>query len=351
MCRGLTWAWNSNTDVIVFTNDKAKPFLDWLERMEPYYEEEIVVFSMFISIVIITRNRPQMMRDCLAHLKQQTRLPDEIIVVDSSTGEETQAVLDEYPESVRLRIPDGRNNMPQARNLGIAHACGEIVAFLDDDSMARPDWLRCLLEPYADPAVGGVGGRVIDALEQARVRPDDPRIGVLQHDCRMTTNFILDPGRPVEVDHVRGCNMSFRRVALEGSGGFDLRYIGSNVGEDADLCLRIKKMGWKLVFQPVAIVDHLAAPREGMNRDRHLIEPWPVLWSAHNYAYLVFKNFGFTYWTARRILGGRPRFFVKLLLREPSCARARAVLLEMIGGWWGLADSVVQRFRSVRLGK
>jgi glycosyltransferase involved in cell wall biosynthesis len=132
------------------------------------------------SVIIITRNRPQMVRDCLEHLRRQTVAPDEVIVVDSSTGEDTQAVLDGYPEVVRLRIPDGRNNMPQARNLGIAHAHGEIIAFLDDDSMAQPDWLRCLLEPYADPTVGGVGGRVIDALEQSRATPDNPRIGVLQ---------------------------------------------------------------------------------------------------------------------------------------------------------------------------
>lgn len=306
---------------------------------------------MKVSVIIITRNRPQMVRGCLEHLARQTRLPDETIVVDSSTGEQTQAVLDDYPEVVRLRIPDGRNNMPQARNLGIGQACGEVVAFLDDDSMARPGWLRCLLEPYADPAVGGVGGRVIDALEQARVRPDDPRIGILQRDCKMTTNFVLDPGRPVEVDHVRGCNMSFRRAALEKIGGFDPRYIGSNVAEETDVCLGIKGAGWKLVFQPAAVVDHLAAPREGMDRDRHLLDPWPVLWSAHNRAYLFSKNLGFTCWTVKHILGGRPRFFVKLLLREPGWARARAVLLDVIGSWWGLADSVVQRFHPARLGE
>jgi GT2 family glycosyltransferase len=305
---------------------------------------------MKVSVIIITRNRPPMVRDCLAHLEQQTVAPDEVIVVDSSTGEDTQAVLDAYPDVVRLRIPNGRNNMPQARNLGIAHAHSEVLAFLDDDSMAQPDWLRCLLEPYTDPAVGGVGGRVIDALEQSRARPDDPRIGVLQRDGKMTTNFILDPGRPVEVDHVRGCNMSFRRVTLARIGGFDRGYIGSNTCEELDVCLRIKRAGCKLVFQPLAVVKHLAAPREGMTRGLDMIEPRPVLWDAHNRAYLLFKNFGYNYWTAKNILGGRQLLFLKLLLREPSWRRARAAVLYGVGAWWGLADSIVRRVHLIRLG-
>ena len=303
-----------------------------------------------VSVIIITRNRAQMLQDCLEHLKRQTVAPDEVIVVDSSTGEDTQVVLDGYLEVVRLRIPDGRNNMPQARNLGIAHARGEVVAFLDDDSMAQPDWLHCLLEPYADPSVGGVGGRVVDKLEQSRVTPDDPRIGVIQRDGKITTNFILDPGGPVEVDHMRGCNMSFRHAALERIGGFDRRYIGGNTCEELDVCLRIKRAGWKLVFQPLAVVKHLAAPREGMTRGLDMIEPRPVLWDAHNRAYLLFKNFGYNCWTAKNILGGRQLLFLKLLLREPSWRRARTAVLYGAGAWWGLADSIVRRVHLIRLG-
>lgn len=304
--------------------------------------------ELVVSVIIVTRNRPQMVRDCLDHLRRQTRPPDEVVIVDSSTGKDTQAVLDDYPEVVRLRIPDGRNNMPQARNVGIAHAQGEIIAFLDDDSMAQPDWLRYLLEPYADPAVGGVGGRVIDALEQARATSDDPRVGTIQRNGKMTTNFILDTGRPVEVDHVRGCNMSFRRVALERIGGFDVRYIGSNVCEETDVCLSVKRAGRKMVYQPAAVVDHLAAPREGMSRNHFLVEPRPVLWSAHNRAYLLFKNFGYNYWTIKHVLGGMQLLFFSLFLREPSWARAQAAAMYALGAWWGLADSLALRLRRGR---
>jgi GT2 family glycosyltransferase len=298
-----------------------------------------------VSVIIITRNRPKMVRECLERLGIQTLPPDEIIVVDSSTGEDTQAVLDSYPEVVRLRIPDGRHNMPQARNLGIAHARGEILAFLDDDSMAQPEWLERLVEPYDDPSVGGVGGRLIDAMEEARATPEDPRIGVLRPDGLQRANFVRDPGRPVEVDFVRGCNMSFRRAALIHIGGFDRRYIGSNVGEETDVCLRVKKAGWKMVFQPTAVVHHLAAPREGFDREATDVEPLPLLWLAHNRSYLLFKNFGLDYRTIKHVLFGIQWAFFRSLLQKPGWVNARSAILYALGAWWGLADSLVRRLR------
>lgn len=303
-----------------------------------------------VTVVIVTRNRPQMVRQCLEHLGRQTLPADEIIVVDSSTGEDTQVVLDCFPEAKSLRIPNGRNNRPQAKNLAIEHALGEIVAFLDDDSMVRQDWLAHLVAPYIDSVVGGVGGRVIDVLEQARARPGDPRVGVLGADGKATTNFGLDTGRMVEVDHLRGCNMSFRRRALVHVGGFDPKCLGSNVGEEADLCLRIKCAGWTILYQPQSVVDHLAAPREDMHRatgtnESFLLEPWPILWSAHNRSYLLFKNFGYNHKTARHVLGGMQILFIRLLLAEPSWARLRAAILYGLGSWWGLIDSISVRLR------
>ncbi len=303
------------------------------------------------SVIIITRNRPQMVRDCLDHLMLQTRPPDEIIVVDSSTGEETQAVLQDYPQIVRLRIPDGRRNMPQARNLGIGRAQGEIIAFLDDDSMAEPDWLGHLLAPYADPTVGGVGGRIIDALETARANPADGRIGVCHKDGFTTTNFASDPGSVVEVNHVRGCNMSFRRAALAKIGGFDPRYIGSNVCEETDVCLGVTLAGWKLLYQPSALVNHLAAPREDLVRGQGrkeavLTSPRAAMWSAHNRGYLLFKHFGVNRASARHMLGGMPLLYIRLFFESPSRMTFGAMCAYVAGAWWGVTEGAAYRLRS-----
>jgi GT2 family glycosyltransferase len=135
---------------------------------------------------------------------------------------------------------------------------------------------------------------------------------------------------------------------LEHIRGFDARFIGSNVCEETDVCLRIKQSGSKLIFQPSAVVDHMAAPREGMTRGRVEKDPKRAFWGAHNRAYLFFKNFGVNYWSVKHILGGRQLLFIKALIAEPSWVRVKSTVLYAIGAWWGLADSVVQSVRLAR---
>src|SRR5579885_1599044 len=127
-----------------------------------------------VSIIIITRNRPFLLGHCLERVCSQasveTRLIAsgrdvsplpigtsydesgsysasdsgvglwnlEIIVVDSSSNDESEHVVMRYPGTKYLRVHGERNNMPQARNRGIACSTGEIIAFIDDDSMVQP---------------------------------------------------------------------------------------------------------------------------------------------------------------------------------------------------------------------
>ena len=91
-----------------------------------------------VSVVIITRNRPAMLADCLAHVGQQSYIKYEIVVVDSSLSDETAAVVEDWTHATYVRIRGGRNNMPAARNAGIAQARGDVIAFIDDDSMVSP---------------------------------------------------------------------------------------------------------------------------------------------------------------------------------------------------------------------
>jgi GT2 family glycosyltransferase len=298
-----------------------------------------------VSVIIITRNRPALIGACLSHLRQQTITPEEIIVVDSSTHEDTQAMLDGYPEVMRLRIPYGHNNRPQAKNVGVARAGGEIVIFLDDDSMVQENWLSMLLAPYADESVGGVAGRVLDVVdhyEENRISLDDLRVGIIEPTGRITSNFALDTGRVVEVDHFRGCNMSFRRAAIKAAGGFDARYFGTNVLEEADLCIRVKRAGWRLLFQPAAVVHHLSAPRQEFDRAKEETAVIAVGSSAHNRAYFYFRHFGVNYRTARNLLGGWQILFVTRWWRDRCWQRFRAIFVYGIGAWWGLFDSVRQ---------
>ena len=295
---------------------------------------------VFSSVIIITRNRPQMVRECLEHLGRQTRQPDEIIVVDSSTGEETQAVLDSYPEVVRLRIPNGRNNMPQARNLGIAHARGEVIAFLDDDSYAHPDWLARLVAHYHDPTVGGVGGRLIDPLRPP-IGEEVGSVRISSH-IKITANFVIDTGQSVEVEHLSGGTMSFRKAILTEIGGFDPHYTGGNQLEETDVCVRVKAAGYRLVYEPSAVVDHLSVRsqafkgRPGISHRFH---------EAKNWAYFWIKNFGIRFVILKNIFGGYPLLRFRQFFTHPTSDTLHQAVVILPGSLLGWVSGCAIRIR------
>ena len=149
--------------------------------------------------------------------------------------------------------------MTTSRNIGLLSAIGDIIVFVDDDAFASDTWLAELLRPYDEPAVGAVGGRV---LANGKMLQDwDPqRVGRLLPTGELYAGFDSDPGRLLGVDHVMGCNMSFRRAVLAELGGFREDYPGiSGICEDSDMCLRVRNAGWQIVFNPAAVVDHLGA--------------------------------------------------------------------------------------------
>ena len=244
----------------------------------------------FTSVIIITRNRPKILADCLDHLVKQTYIDFEIVVVDSSDNHETRDLLASWPSVCYLSIWDGRNNMPAARNLGLSIAKGEIVAFIDDDSMVFPDWLENIVSGYSGDMIGGVGGRIID--NYIKVDINDTRIGKVLPDGTAIQNFSRDIENPIVVEWFGGCNMSFQRSILNKLGGFDPKYGGNNSYEDVDMSTRVRKAGYDLVLVPAAVVEHVFAPRVAGIVSRDYENPQVRYHHIHNRAYFVTKNIG-----------------------------------------------------------
>ncbi|MCS6776669.1 MAG: glycosyltransferase, partial [Chthonomonadaceae bacterium] len=189
---------------------------------------------MRVSVIVITLNRPDYVRRCLECLRAQVPPPDEIVVVDASTDDRTARVVAEFAAVKYLRNPDGFGRMTTSRNLGIKEATGDILAFVDDDAFAHPGWLAALRAGFQDPQVGAVGGRALNH------RPGEEtegvqQIGLLLPGGVLTGYFAADPGRNVEVHHVMGCNMAYRREVVAQLGGFREEYTGiSGLREDTD---------------------------------------------------------------------------------------------------------------------
>lgn len=282
------------------------------------------------SVVIITYARPDYVRECLAHLGRLRTAPHEIIVVDGSPDERTaRIVTDEFGHARLIRHALGRGTMPESRQLGFAVATGDVVAFIDDDAFVEPGWLDELLAPYADPTVVGVGGRALNGIPGEETEGLGS-IGRLLPDGRLTGYFGADPGRVVEVDHLLGASMSYRRGPLAAIGGIRGNYPGTCLCEESDIALRMRAAGGRLVFAPRAVVRHVAAPYQtgGQRFDRRYL-----YYSRRNHLVLLARNFGWGAPVVRRfpvtVLRDQRQYLrvarARLLGREPG-SRLRFVL-------------------------
>lgn len=210
---------------------------------------------MRITVVVPTHNRPDTLRQCLAALGSQTLAAHEVIVVDDGPSGSAQTLIaGEFPEVHYLAQP--HRGPASARNVGLRAATGEVVAFTDDDCVPPPDWLEQLAGGYArHPGVVGVGGGLI-------APPTLLRSNVFAQYERYIYTHSYHAG-PVEQRGGFECpagstaNMSYTRSILAVVGGFDAGFPVA-AGEDADLKLRITRLGRQLLYVPTWVI-HLQA--------------------------------------------------------------------------------------------
>jgi len=234
-----------------------------------------------VSVIIPTYNRCKDLYECLVSVFAFRDKPYEVIVVDSGSVDETGKLEACFP--IRFVSIEERNR-ERARNLGVSMASGDIIAFLDDDVVVCEEWLSQIVKPYENCNVGGVGGRVIPygASPKFFVRLDRDDIGRVFDSGLVIGNFDLPSENLIEVDSFIGCNMSFRRELLLKVGGFDENFGGTGYRDDTDLCLRVRKLGYKLMYDSQALVWHKF-------RGKQVGGVWSY-WYVRNQVYFYFKN-------------------------------------------------------------
>lgn len=223
------------------------------EPHQPPAERSFLTTS--VVICAYTEARWPLLLRCVSSVRHQSRVPAEIIVCvdhNDSLLERCRrqwsdaADTDSAPVIVLANRYPGR--LGSARNSAAEVACGDIVAFLDDDAWADPDWLERLLLPYGNELVVAVGGAPIPEFERAR-----PGWFPFEFDWVFGCAYSGLPEKRAPLARLIGANMSVRRLALAEIGGFH-----SDNHDDMDMCHRLLHLrpAEQIVYEPMARVHH-----------------------------------------------------------------------------------------------
>jgi glycosyltransferase involved in cell wall biosynthesis len=231
--------------------------------------------SLRASIIVCTYNRCIQLEQCLKSVCVQNYPAGqyEILVIDNNSIDNTPFVVGNlikaHPKHNIRYILEEKQGLSVARNRGVIEAKSEIVVFIDDDAMAEPDWLPEILSSFKDANVYAVGGRV-----ELKFPKSPPKWLKSQFIRTFLSEFIPDSN--TEYVHQGkgnlpvGCNLAFRRKALDLAGKFDpnLGRCGLDVigGEEIKVLQKLQSLNRMLVIQPKAIVFHIV-PNERMNKD------------------------------------------------------------------------------------
>jgi len=239
---------------------------------------------MKVSVILPTYRREGLLCQTIADILKQDYPDFELLVLDQSPVHEPQTKR--FLDSVVDEISYYHLSQPgvvAACNEGVRNASGEILLFIDDD-ISIPDnkLLERHVRNYEDSMIGGVAGKILDAqtLEENRYNP---------HSNDWTWGYFAttwNHNHRTEVVTAPGANMSFRRQLLLELGGFDENFSGNAFRFETDVCYRLKKLGYKTIFDPhVVVLHHYNSP--GGNDNVNLFGRST---ESHRWYYHFFKN-------------------------------------------------------------
>lgn len=190
-------------------------------------------------------------------LQGQNRVPYEIVIVVDHNDELLRLCRQRWPQGVTIVASEGPQGLSGARNTGLRICRSDIVAFLDDDAAAEPDWAGALLDAYADDVLG-VGGYI----EPSWPADGRPSWWPPAFDWVVGCSYLGLPTRRAEVRNVIGANMSVRRGHALATGGFhtSMGRVGKTPlgGEETELYIRLRRQHpvGRVVYEPAARVVH-----------------------------------------------------------------------------------------------
>jgi glycogen synthase len=225
---------------------------------------------MKVSVIINTLNRVKSLLVTLEALQYLDHEDFEVVVVNGPSSDGTSEALEAYAGRVKLAdCPEA--NLSRSRNIGIALAAGDVVAFLDDDAYPEAAWLDRIVDGYDEEEVAAVGGPVLDHSgidHQVRFLRSN-RFGGSEVDVlagAINPSYLLSVPGASHFPSILGTNSSFRRSVLTAMGGFDEEY--EYFLDETDVCVRLVDAGYVVRSVEDGFVHHKFLPNSIRKGDR-----------------------------------------------------------------------------------
>jgi glycosyltransferase involved in cell wall biosynthesis len=199
-----------------------------------------------VSVVVCSYNGGRTLEGCLRSLSRLNYPNFETIVIDDGSTDDTSAIANRYPVRC-IRTENG--GLSRARNLGIGESTGSIIAFIDADAFADRDWLFHIVTAMENQQAAAAGGPNLSPQGDGFIAQ------CVDHAPGNPTHVLIDDQL---AEHVPGCNMAYRKDALEAIGCFDA--VHRTAGDDVDVCWKLLARDRKIAFAPGAVVWHHRRP-------------------------------------------------------------------------------------------
>ena len=210
-----------------------------------------------VTVAILAWNAWEYTARCLASLRTTLRDGDQVVVVDNGSSDLTGTLLKRYPW-VQVLTNTVNQGFAKGCNQAAAVASGDVIVFLNNDTILSPGWIEELLDPFRDREVGAVGPRSNDVSGYQKI--DDPNYASssLASIDRFASSWrAAHRGQASECPRLVGFCLAVRADVFRELGGFDEGY-GLGGCEDDDLCMKIRTAGYRLVVAHGSFVHHEA---------------------------------------------------------------------------------------------
>ncbi|MFH1601768.1 MAG: glycosyltransferase family 2 protein [Candidatus Shapirobacteria bacterium] len=296
-----------------------------------------------LSVIICTLSRASSLEHCLKSLAAQTFKNFEVIIVDGGSTDKTKEVISSYTKKLSIKtVTYKEKELAKVRDQGWRKAQGRLISWIDDDVVVSPDWAKSIINTFKkDKKIAGATGPTLvpkNLLKNRDVFFLYSQAGFLKIISFIWDKFFLEgkkyevgrilksgawtPGSNFpsslkvkglkEVDYLEACNMTLKKELVSRVGGYDYGYKAVAEWCELDLAMRVKELGYRLVFNPKIKVAHNISQGGVFSKRtkakqrmenffkfyfRHIFKPC----SGYLFKfilYLVFLNF---YWTYKAI--------------------------------------------------